>query len=250
MNEGLCHEGYGRAGKLDVAVVVRELVLDGPTMDPFGRSIGPSIAFRLATIALLQELLVLALQLVIEHDAADERAVFAQPVSVPEVGAIHLRVVRQLARAMDGESGMARTSDADVELLPAFRLLRSSALAVNVAPGVELPLPGRPLQFVAVHARPAVALADVPAAFREHDQRAVVSDGRNGLDKPRVSEVPQIAPVRVERAVLAVAEIAGGHDAEGAHGGERANLRAAQPHVAVSCPDTLTFRAARQLKVA
>ena len=32
-------------GKLDVAVVVRELVLDGPTMDLFGRSIGPSIAF-------------------------------------------------------------------------------------------------------------------------------------------------------------------------------------------------------------
>lgn len=33
-------------------------------------------------------------------------------------------------------------------------------------------------------------------------------------------------PVRVERTVLAVAEIAGGHDAEGADGGERANLQA------------------------
>src|SRR6185436_5242000 len=33
-------------------------------------------------------------------------------------------------------------------------------------------------------------------------------------------------------------------------GGERANLRAAQPHVAVSRPDTLTFLAARQLEVA
>ena len=60
----------------------------------------------------------------------------------------------------------------------------------------------------------------------------------------------EIAPVRVERTVLAVAEIAGGHDAEGADGGERANLRAAQPHVAVSRPDTLAFRAARQLEVA
>ena len=56
--------------------------------------------------------------------------------------------------------------------------------------------------------------------------------------------------MRVERAVLAVAEIAGGHDAEGADGGERANLRAAQPHVAVSCPDALAFYAARQLEVA
>ena len=62
--------------------------------------------------------------------------------------------------------------------------------------------------------------------------------------------MPQIAPVRVERAVLAVAEIAGGHDAEGADGSERANLRAAQPHVAVSRPDTLAFRAARQLEIA
>ena len=48
-----------------------------------------------------------------------------------------------------------------------------------------------------------------------------------------ISEVPQIAAVRVERAVLAVAKIAGRHDAEGADGGERANLRAAQLHVAV-----------------
>ena len=34
-----------RVRKLDVAVVVRELVLDGPTIDLLGRSIGPSIAF-------------------------------------------------------------------------------------------------------------------------------------------------------------------------------------------------------------
>ena len=60
----------------------------------------------------------------------------------------------------------------------------------------------------------------------------------------------RIAPVRVERTVLAVAEIAGRHDAEGADRGQRANLRAAQPHVAVSRPDTLAFRAARQLEVA
>ena len=66
-----------RVGELDVAVVLRELVLDGPTMDFLRRSIGPPIALRLAAIALLQELLVLALQLVIEEDAADERVVLA-----------------------------------------------------------------------------------------------------------------------------------------------------------------------------
>ena len=55
-----------RIGELDVSVVVRELVLDGPTMDLFRRSIGSPIALGLAAIALLQELLVLALQLVVE----------------------------------------------------------------------------------------------------------------------------------------------------------------------------------------
>ena len=194
--------------------------------------------------------MVLALQLVIEDDATDEGALFAQPVSVLEVGAINLRVVCQLARAVHRESGVAGTSNADVELLPALRFLMSAALVVNLASVVEFPLHGRPLQFFAVHARPAVSLEDVLAAFREHDQCAAIADGRNGLDESRVSEVPQIAPVRVERAVLAVTEIAGGHDAEGADSGERANLRAAQPHVAVSRPDTLAFRAARELEVA
>jgi hypothetical protein len=90
-----------------------------------------------------------------------------------------------------------------------------------------------------------VALEDVPAAFREHDQRAVVADGRNRLDEPLVAQVPQIAPVRVERAVLAVAEIAGRNDAEGADGRQGPDLRAAQRHVAVSSPDALAFTASR-----
>ena len=47
-----------------------------------------------------------------------------------------------------------------------------------------------------------------------------------------------------------VAEIAGGHDAEGADGGQRADLRAAQRHVAIPCPDALAFTTPRQLEVA
>jgi len=106
-----------RVWELNVSPVVRKLVLDGPTMDLFRRSIGSPIALGLAAIALLQELLVLALQLVVEDDAADEGALFAQPISVLEVGAIHLRVVCQLTGAVNGESGVARTPDADVEFL-------------------------------------------------------------------------------------------------------------------------------------
>jgi hypothetical protein len=46
----------------------------------------------------------------------------------------------------------------------------------------------------------------------------------NCLDQPLFFQVSQVTPVRVERAVLTVAEIAGRDDAEGANGGERTNL--------------------------
>ena len=163
-----------RVGKLDVAVVVRELVLDGPTMDLFRRSIGPSVALGLATIALLQELLVLALQLVVEDDATDEGALFAQPLGILEVGAIDLRVVHQLARPVHGETGVARTSDAGVELLPGLRLLGSAALVVNVAPVAELLLHARQLAVLraarstsgCARARPVLARSARPARGR------------------------------------------------------------------------------------
>ncbi len=237
-------------GKLDVSVVVRELVVNGPTMDLLRRSIGPSVALGLAAIALLQELLVLALQLIVENDAADEGTVFAEALRILEIGSIDLRIVHHLARPVHGKTGVACASRAGIELLPGLWLLRSAALVVNIAPVAELLLHARQSQCFALHVGPAVAFEYVSSSLGQHDQRAVVAGGRDGLDEPRVFEVPQIAPVRVERTVLAVAKIAGGHDAEGADGGERANLRAAQPHVAVSRPDALAFRAARQLEVA
>lgn len=55
--------------------------------------------------------------------------------------------------------------------------------------------------------------------------------------------------VRIERTVLSVAEIAGRHDAEGADGGQRADLRAAQRHIAVSRPHALAFMAAGQFEI-
>ena len=152
-----------------MAVVVRELVLDGPAMDLLRGSIGPAVAVRLAAIALLQELLVFAFQLVIQDDAADGRAVFAEPFRVLEVGAIDLRVVRQLARTVDGKAGVADASDTDVELLPAFRFLRSTALIVHITMVAELALYGRPLQLFTVHAGPSVGLEYVSSSLREHD---------------------------------------------------------------------------------
>src|SRR4030095_14029071 len=100
----------------------------------------------------------------------------------------------------------------------------------------------------AMDVRPAIALDYIPASFREHHERAVFADGRNRLDEPGVSQVPQIAPVRIQRAVLAISKVAGWHDAEGADRRQRADLRLAQRHVAVARPDARAFTASRQLE--
>jgi hypothetical protein len=187
---------------------------------------------------------------VIQDDAADGRAAFAQPFRVLEVGAIDLRVVRQLPRPVNGEAGVSNASNAGVELLLARRLLRSATLIVHVGPVSQFSVQSLPFQLIAMDVRPPIALEYIPASFREHHERAVFADGRNRLDEPGVSQVPQIAAVWVERSVLAVAEIAGRHNAEGAHGRERANLRGAQRHIAVSRPHALARMAARQLEIA
>ena len=69
------------------------------------------------------------------------------------------------------------------------------------------------------------------------------------IARGKIAEVPQVATVRVERTVIPVAEIAGGHHAEGADGGQRADLRTAQRHVTVPRPDALAFTTTWQLDV-
>ena len=87
-----------RVGKLDVAVVVRKLVLHGPAMDLVRRSIGSAVAVGSTAIALLQELLVVALELVVEDDAPNHRALFAEALGVFQVRTVDLCVVGQLTR--------------------------------------------------------------------------------------------------------------------------------------------------------
>jgi hypothetical protein len=158
--------------------------------------------------------------------------------------------VHEFARPVDRETGAASASHTCVELLPRFQLVSATARFITVTSVAELPLDGGPLQFLSMHAAPAVGLEHVSSTFGEHDEGAVFTDGRHRLDEVRVSQVPQIATVRIERAVLAVAEIASRHDSEGADGRQRADLRAAQRHVAVACPNALTLTPSRQLEVA
>ena len=95
-----------RVGEVDAVVEVRELVFPRPGTEsraPPGRA---GRRCPLAAVPLLQEPLVLALQLVVEDDAPDPPAVLAQARLGASVGAVDLRVVRQLPRLP--EAGVER----------------------------------------------------------------------------------------------------------------------------------------------
>ena len=64
-------------------------------------AIRPAVTVVAVAIPLLQELLILGLELVLQDDAVDVRALVAQPLGFLEIGAIDLGVVLQLPRLLD-----------------------------------------------------------------------------------------------------------------------------------------------------
>jgi hypothetical protein len=85
----------------DVPIVVRQFMLSRPSCNLFGLTIRPTVAVFLVAIALMQEALIVALELVVEDDPPDSAASIPQSLLGPLVGAIDLGVVRQLARLSD-----------------------------------------------------------------------------------------------------------------------------------------------------
>ena len=85
----------------DVPIVVRQLVLPRSAGDLFGLAVRPTVAVLLAAIALVEESLIVALQLVVEDDAPNPTALAAETFLRALVGAIDPGVVRQLARPSD-----------------------------------------------------------------------------------------------------------------------------------------------------
>jgi len=82
----------------DVPIVVRQIAFTCPPRNLFGLTVRPTVAVLLAAIALVQESLIVALQLVVEDDALDPAATIPQSLLGALVRAIDLGVVRQLAR--------------------------------------------------------------------------------------------------------------------------------------------------------
>src|SRR2546427_5276114 len=83
--------------EVDRLVEVRQLVLVRPPFDFIGVPIGSAVTVRSAPIVCLEPLLVLALEILLEDDAVNLRAGVAESLSLAEIGAIELRIMRQLA---------------------------------------------------------------------------------------------------------------------------------------------------------
>jgi hypothetical protein len=65
----------------DVPVVVRQLVFPRPACNLFGLAVRPTVAVLLAAIALVEESLIVALQLVVEDDAPNPTALAAETLA-------------------------------------------------------------------------------------------------------------------------------------------------------------------------
>jgi hypothetical protein len=81
-----------------MTVVVRQVVFPNPACNLLRIPVRSSVAVLPPAIALVQEPLVVALQLVVQDHAIDSAALLAEALLAAQVGAIDLRVVRQLAR--------------------------------------------------------------------------------------------------------------------------------------------------------
>ena len=69
--------------ELDAPIGKRQVLLVGPAPDLVAISAGPSIAVPTTPIRLLEEDLIVALEVLFEHDAVDVRAFLHQPLSRP-----------------------------------------------------------------------------------------------------------------------------------------------------------------------
>jgi hypothetical protein len=82
-------------------VIARQIVLPRPVLDLQRVAVRPAIAVVTIAVALLQELLILAFQVVLEDDAVNVRPLVTETVGFLRVGPIKLRIVFQLAWLLD-----------------------------------------------------------------------------------------------------------------------------------------------------
>ena len=82
-----------QVGEMNALIEVRQVVLARPVLDLVRGSIRPAVAVRAIPIALLEEALVVAFELLLENDTADLRALVSQARLFGPVRAVDLCVM-------------------------------------------------------------------------------------------------------------------------------------------------------------
>ena len=194
--------------EVDALIEVRQVVLTRPAFDLVAIAIGSSIAVRPAAVPFLKPLLILALELAIEDDAPNLRALVAEPFVLSQVGAIELDVVRQLTR-------------------PAHA-------------GVEGLLP----RIVAVAA---MGFQEVVAVCGER-QDALAAVQRHEPHQPLVSQVTEVRVADIGGVLAPFAQIAFSHHPKRADGRKRPAVVAVEFVAVIAIHYDLPFESARQFE--
>jgi hypothetical protein len=202
--------------KVDVPVEVRQVVFERPALDFTLCPIGSAIGIRVASIALVEPLLILAFELVVECNVVDAIAAFKKPIDLVQVRLEDLRVVLQLPRFHE----------------PGVELLMPLILTRIVLPRIVIALVS-------------VCLQQALSAVGQEHRDVPLARHSSGVDEAQFAEVTQFAVALVQRPIVAVAEVLGGDDSEGADGRQRATLRAPQRVLAVAIEHALTLGSAR-----
>jgi hypothetical protein len=199
--------------ELEVPVDERELVLARPLLDLFRATIGLTSALTATAVGLLQEALVLAFELFLEHDTPNPPATGVQPLNRPEIRAVQTHVVGQFARFQD----------AGIESL--------SGLAIPVTPGMFQQRPTL------------IGERDKPGA-RPFD------DVWHRSHKAEIMQAFQLAHATALHRVVSVPERDLWNDTEGANRGEGARLRALELVASAGAAHLFAGRPAGEIEIA
>ena len=180
-----------RIRELHVPIGVGQVVLGCPFSNLGFVAIRPAVTVGAAAIPLLEELLILALELVVQNDALDACAARLEALRFALVRAVDLRVVLDLARLLQ------------------VRVERLAVVAAAVAIAT-------------------VRLEQIAPALGQHDDVIAVAVERHGPNKTLLPQVPEIAFAWVGGAVVVVTQIARRDDTEGADDAQRAGFRTAK----------------------
>jgi hypothetical protein len=166
---------------MDGLVEVRQVAFERPSLDLACIPIRSPIAVGAIAVVSLQPLLILPLEVVLQDDAADLRALLAESLRREQISAIERGVVRQLPRA----------THACVELL--------ASLVVAVS---------------------TMALEQAASAIRK-GHHPLASVERHASHQPLISQVSMVIVPRVKRPLARIAKVAFGNDPKGPDRRER-----------------------------